>query len=327
MRSALALTAALAAVAILAASAQASTLQGKFLQNCPASQKLVKDDAIVNPGQPGGADHWHTVMGGRMDAYSTSPTLLAGPTTCFIEGNHSAYWMPAIVAPDGSLVGATSFSSYYAAAWMNTNAIPGGKIQPPPFGLRMIAGNSKSTTTQSPDIVKFSCNRPGDPILLTIPTSCATGVGVRALINYPNCWDGVHLDTADHKSHVGYGITKYATDGTRLGTGCPDGWVPIPQVQAEFFFPPTAVGGMLDSDHGTGPAGRTMHADVMFAWQGQTISELLKCVNDTARNLPTSPLCGQFTSTTSPWLPPLIGWANKVTYVKPDGTPAPAPNV
>jgi hypothetical protein len=59
---------ALIAAAVLAAPAGATTLQGKFLQNCPASVPLIHDDAIVNPGVVGGADHWHTVVGGKMNA-------------------------------------------------------------------------------------------------------------------------------------------------------------------------------------------------------------------------------------------------------------------
>lgn len=327
------LLALIAAVLCLPAQAGASTLQGKFLQQCSASNQLIKDDAIVNPGVPGGSDHWHTVQGGFMDANSTPGSLLAGPSNCVIKDNHTAYWMPAIVASDGSLVGASAFHSYYAANWLNTSALPGGKIQPPPFGLRMIAGDSKSTVPQSSDIIKFGCTAAtwpdgtGTGLFTTIPTAdkCPAGSGMRAMIAYPNCWNGRDLDSPDHKSHVAYNRTKFDSNGASLGQGCPDGWVGIPAVQAEFFFPAKAFGGRLDSDHGTDPPGHSMHADVMFAWQGQTIAELMKCVNDSARNSPSSPLCGQFTSSTSSWLPPLLGWANKVTYVQANGNPAAPP--
>jgi hypothetical protein len=316
---------ALIAAAVLAAPAGATTLQGKFLQNCPASVPLIHDDAIVNPGVVGGADHWHTVVGGKMNAGSTPASLLSGPTTCFIQDNHTAYWAPAIVATDGSLVGVSSMSSYYHANWLNTAALPGGKIQPPPFGLRMIAGNGKSTVPQSSDIIHFSCDAPGQSPVTTIPTSCPAGVGVVADVNFQRCWNGRDLDSSDHKSHVGYGGAKTDANGNPLGQGCPDGWVGIPTVEAEFHYPAKAVGGLLDSDHGVGPAGHSMHADVMFAWQGQTIAELMKCVNDPARNQPSSPLCGVFTSPSSSWLPPLLGWANKITYVQANGSPAAGP--
>jgi hypothetical protein len=310
---------------VLPASANATTLQGKFLQNCPNSG-VAKIDPIVNPGVlDGGADHIHTFHGGTPSPSATAPVLLGGPTTCFIQDNHTLYWMSAIIATDGSTVGAGSMSSYYCACWLNTAALPGGKIQPPPFGLSMIAGDSKSTTTQSATIIHFSCDAPGQSPVTTIPKTCPAGVGIVADINYPNCWNGRDLDSPDHKSHVAYNRTKFDASGNPLGQGCPDGWVGIPQVQAEFHFPPKAVGGRLDSDHGTDPAGHSMHADVRFAWQGQTIAELMKCVNDPARNSTSSPLCGVFTSPSSAWLPPLLGWANKLTYVQANGNPAAAP--
>lgn len=321
------LIASVTALLLVCASVGATTLQGKFLQNCPASVPLIHDDAIVNPGVPGGADHWHTVVGAKMNAASTPASLLSGPTTCFIQGNHSAYWAPAIVAQDGTLVGVTSMSSYYAANWLNTNAIPGGKIQPPPFGLRMIAGNSKSTTTQDPTFVHFACDTSaaeGAP-KTTIPASCPAGVGIVANVNFQGCWNGRDLDSSDHKSHVAYSRTKTDANGVSLGQGCPDGWVGIPTIQSEFHYSPKAVGGLLDSDHGVGPAGHSMHADVMFAWQPQTIAELMKCVNDPARNLPSSPLCGVFTSNSSAWLGPLNAWADQITYVQANGGPAGGP--
>jgi hypothetical protein len=304
MRKLLAILLALtAAVLCLPAQAGASTLQGKFLQNCPSSGVL-KIDPIVNPGVPdGGADHIHNFFG----------------------GNHTLYWTSVIIATDGSVVSAGSFSSYYAANWLNTAALPGGKIQPPPFGLRMIAGNSKSTTAQSSDIIHFSCDAPGQSPVTSIPKSCPAGVGVVADITYPNCWNGRDLDSPDHKAHVAYSRAKYDANGVYQGIGCPDGWVGIPTVLAEFHYPAKAVGGRLDSDHGTDPAGHSMHADAIFAWQGQTIAELAKCLNDPARNQPSSPLCGVFTSSTSTWLPPLLGWASKVTYVQANGNPAAPP--
>lgn len=34
------------------------------------------------------------------------------------------------------------------------------------------------------------------------PVSCPSGV--RAQINFPSCWDGVNVDSPDHKSHVDF---------------------------------------------------------------------------------------------------------------------------
>ena len=33
--------------------------------------------------------------------------------------------------------------------------------------------------------------------------------GMRAQVFFPSCWDGVNLDSADHKSHMAYPIGEY----------------------------------------------------------------------------------------------------------------------
>ena len=67
---------------------------------------------------------------------------------------------------------------------------------------------------------------------------------------------------------------------------------------------------------------------LMDLWEAQDPimqAELTKCLNDTGRSLPSSPLCGLFTSPTSPWIKPLVDWTNHVSYVKADGTAAASP--
>ncbi len=39
-----------------------------------------------------------------------------------------------------------------------------------------------------------------------IPRSCAPGTQVNVRYQAPSCWDGVNLDSADHKSHMAYPV-------------------------------------------------------------------------------------------------------------------------
>jgi Domain of unknown function (DUF1996) len=51
---------------------------------------------------------------------------------------------------------------------------------------------------------------------------------LRAELHFPDCWDGRHLDSEDHKSHV----TFRGGDGT-----CPPTHpVPVPEIDVEFGF-------------------------------------------------------------------------------------------
>lgn len=40
--------------------------------------------------------------------------------------------------------------------------------------------------------------------------------GMRAQVNFPSCWDGVNLDSPDHKSHM-----AFASGGPNGGGDCP----------------------------------------------------------------------------------------------------------
>lgn len=80
------------------------------------------------------------------------------------------------------------------------------QLQAFPEGFRMLAGDpglrSFSDTVQQ-NAVSFAC--------LGTSTAQTSGFpdikcpdGLRAQIFFPSCWNGVDLDSADHKSHVVY---------------------------------------------------------------------------------------------------------------------------
>jgi hypothetical protein len=58
--------------------------------------------------------------------------------------------------------------------------------------------------------------------------------GIRATIIFPSCWDGVNLDSPDHRSHVAY-APGVRSDGL-AGDKCPSTHpVRIPQVMYEIM--------------------------------------------------------------------------------------------
>ena len=85
----------------------------------------------------------------------------------------------------------------------------------------MVAGNPELrnfTNTEEQLAVSYAClnyNGPATPQTQAFPTvNCPDGL--RAQVYFPSCWDGVNLDSPDHKSHMAYPIGQY-DDGT-----CPD---------------------------------------------------------------------------------------------------------
>ena len=173
---------------------------GEFRVSCNFSHML-QDDPIVKPGQKG-ASHWHTFFGNsQTDANSTIASLMSSGSSSCDGGimNRSAYWIPSMVdTRTGTLIAPSGGNFYYKTESANS-------VVSVPVGLKMVAGNMTSTSTQ--DHIHWWCadsidnNVVGDQGY--IPT-CAPGDHLLAVINFPNFWDGVNLDSADHKSHVSY---------------------------------------------------------------------------------------------------------------------------
>ena len=94
------------------------------------------------------------------------------------------------------------------------------EIIPFPFGLKMIAGDvsrrsfSGDATDLAATAISYACigndadsNPPGmvNGTWYGFPKVKCPG-GVRAQVYFPSCWDGQHLDSDDHKSHMSYYI-------------------------------------------------------------------------------------------------------------------------
>lgn len=82
-----------------------------------------------------------------------------------------------------------------------------------PDDLRMLAGDPKRTTYNATDFentaISYVCldysKSTVQPPMPNFPTdNCPDGVRAQAV--FPSCWDGVNLDSADHKSHMSYPV-------------------------------------------------------------------------------------------------------------------------
>ena len=117
-----------------------------------------KDDPIVFFGQPF-ATHIHDFFGARgVDAYTTPDSIRGGATTCDHPGDTSAYWAPALIAPDGTVVQPSNMLAYYQA---------GHAVRAFPAGLVMVADGFSDPDSG------FSCDE-GGPFSLT-PIDCPAG--------------------------------------------------------------------------------------------------------------------------------------------------------
>lgn len=234
-----------------------------------------RDDSIVFPSQPGAA-HLHTYFGNTLsNASSTTQTLFnSGNSTC--DGgtvNRSSYWVPSLLDTSGNPQRPTHLGVYYKSGYQGPRF---SDIHPVlPLGLKLIAGDARATSQSpqdSPASMEWRC---GDNSIIeskSIP-SCSPGDVVVVALRFPQCWDGVNLDSPDHKSHMAYG---------RSG-GCPTTHpIALPEITYTVVWSVPTSGNTnwrLSSDVYNGPGGHSMHGDIITAWEPAVSSKwLANCV-------------------------------------------------
>lgn len=242
--------------------------------------KYSSEDPIVSPGVT--AAHLHMFFGNScIDKFSTVANLLACDSSTMIGGpaNKSAYWMPPIIdTRTGAVVQPYQILLYYTSK--SINAL---KVQPFPEGLKVLAGNPKATTLPKSGPYTFYCSstdraRKGNyrldanGLLSTtvsqyqIP-NCFGGKTENVNLNfiYPNCWNGVQLDSADHKSHMSYPLKNGTCPRTHPVV------LPIAGASFDWHIPKDfdSKYWRLSSDmyDNSLPGGYTMHMDLFSAWQ------------------------------------------------------------
>ena len=247
----------------------APTLDGlddaQFVSLCRFSHRA-PDDPIVLPNQPG-YSHDHTFFGSTAtNAASTPDTLRGTRTTCNRVEDTAAYWAPTLVVDDKA-VAALDAAVYYR----RTTIAP---VRAFPAGLEMVAGDSKSTQPEDTRVVFWNCDLHAVDIS-TGPVDCG-GRSLRLHVVFPECWDGTHLDSADHKSHM-----AYATNGV-----CPSTHpVAVPQIVLNIRYPVSGAGHVEVSSSGR----YSGHADFVNAWDEAALTRLVSYCLNSLRPCDTAP--------------------------------------
>jgi hypothetical protein len=239
---------------------KAARKPARFVTRCTFSHRL-SDDPIVKPNQPG-ASHSHDFFGNvTTDAASTLASLAKGGTTCIDSKDHSGYWVPSLTVA-GKLVRPRYANVYYQSAGK-----PDKNVKVIPRGLEVVAGNAMAVAPQSIDVVSWNCGADDSTALSVTPPKCAAPT-LTIHINFPDCWNGKTLDSADHKSHLAY--------HGRRGQ-CPAGFpVPIPRLRVNVHYPTKGGSGVALASGGQ----YSGHADFFNAWVPSELQRLVHtCIN------------------------------------------------
>jgi len=232
---------------------------GRFVADCPFSHRS-PDDPIVHPHESGhgvSGAHSHDFYGNTTtDAHSTTSSLLDASTTCSSPADLSAYWTPTLLRDD-TPVTAEQFAAYYDTA----PGIDPATVKALPSGLAMIAGNGASAGIPPNRSIGWTCTRGPDSIA-TAP-SCPVTSRLSLHVTFPDCWDGTHLDSTDHRQHVAYSVSGR----------CPDTHpVAMTRLVLRIRYPVSGDPGRLSL--ASGPLA-TAHADFMNAWTETGLAELM----------------------------------------------------
>ncbi|WP_344506824.1 DUF1996 domain-containing protein [Dactylosporangium maewongense] len=244
----------------------------EFRADCQYSHSLA-DDPIVFPGLAG-SSHMHSFVGNKAVTADTTPEDLTKftATTCKPVQDHSAYWVPTLYdAATNKPVETTGFRVYYRSL-MNTSA---GQL-PMPNGLRMISGDAtKRQPTPRGAQGQFYCAfyGPGDLDGVARSTNgnwpiCGGDATLHFMMQFPDCWDGKHLDSPNHKDHVKHGS----------GNACPASHpVKIPAITFDIQYGAkgTQQGYYLSSDK-EGRSASSMHGDAFVMWDAATMNKRTK---------------------------------------------------
>jgi len=192
-------------------------------------------DPKVFPGQPN-TGHVHTFMGGcGLNPYTTN---IQDVTTSTYQGGalvKSVFWSPTpIIQYTGEMLKHSGTVIYYlGGSDINDLDLSNPNIfQHIPDGFFMITGSGAVDEISSQTEYATNCfPRAGSSdtgqynIGKAIFPDCNEGDGISIKIPYPQCWDGVHLDSSDHKSHVHFKLTAAQRNALpadeRLANFCP----------------------------------------------------------------------------------------------------------
>lgn len=233
---------------------------GEFVAFCSYSHRG-PHDPIVHPGMAG-MSHMHEFLGNTSTGpASTVDSLLAASTTCDPVSDLSAYWVPTLYDNADQPVPFERVTIYYIVDTDDANQL---ELYPP--GLKIIAGDATASAPPDPARFKWSCL--GEAISSTTDfVQCPPGSRLEMLLNFPDCWNGVDLDSPNHKSHMAY----------RTGSACPPTHpVPVPRLQFKLRY---ASPGTANMRLASGPA-YTMHGDFFNAWQPAALASRMQCLRD-----------------------------------------------
>ena len=233
---------------------------GRFIVHCNPTVRA-KLDPIIFAGSRN-LSHSHDFFG-MSSAQNSDDTITTGTrTSCSTRGDRTLYWVPSLYS------GKIPVKPARVQAYYTVNDL----TRPVPAGLKYVTGAERSSDRSGP-VVEWLCAGSGSDRRSVSAQSCQENEFLMAELVFPGCWDGVHLDSVDHRSHL-----RYVDFDGRCAVSHP---VHIPQLTLFLQWSCNVVcGPTRNLSLSSGPT-ETLHGDIIAGWDRTTLAGLLVRCRDT----------------------------------------------
>jgi hypothetical protein len=256
---------------------------GSFTSSCGTNVEGHRnsDNFMGVPGKVNGAQHIHDYVGNlSTDAFSTGESLAAAGTTC-TNGDKSTYFWPVLRdirvrgvdanADGGGRDGNVGEILRPARAQLQFRGNPTAQVTAMPENLALMTGDAKAATNGGGNAhAAWTCTGFEDRTTTKYPL-CPQGSQLVRILDFPSCWDGRNLDSANHRTHV----VLPEQNGS-----CSAGRVTLPQLRITLIFDrPAGRGFGVDAfpDQQHNPV--TDHADFMNLMPTAVMAQAVDCIN------------------------------------------------
>jgi hypothetical protein len=219
---------------------------GSVTKTCGVNNGFINsDNFIAAPGVVNGAEHQHHQVGNLNSNANSNENNLVGAGTSCQDGDESTYFWPLIrlrnadPAQDQALDAANPHNIgepiEAASSEIKFKGNEQSPVVPMPKFLRVITGDAKAANEnlgKGNDNAKWTCTGQEDQVATDKYVLCPEGSQTVRISNFPSCWDGQNVDSADHRSHI---VFKDEQTGA-----CPEGTQAVPELQItlKYDLPP-----------------------------------------------------------------------------------------
>ena len=216
-------------IATVPATPAVATGGGTYAWSCGRNEIGHRNAAnvVVAPGWTGPPHHIHDYVGNvDVDPRTDLARLPEGPTTCG-NGDASTYYWPVLRVVTDRQVGHQGRIQVPADVRLTFSGSPTGAVLPMPSLLRGMVGDALAVTNGGANAVAtWTCAGQEERRTTRYPI-CPPGERVTRIFDFPSCWDGRRVDSANHRAQLVFA----GSDGA-----CPRGTFAVPRLRIEVSY-------------------------------------------------------------------------------------------